>query len=168
MAKKYGNNRAATAEEMSVLHEEVEEMRASGDYSLVEEYNGGYLAIENSSKPHSPEEIEAARYMAKNGNKLILKNESGSEITVDGWINGKTYEQVTPTGSSAQNIKKALGHAKDKGARVSVIYMKNARHTLKSVEDGLAKFERYNPNYRFDEIIVVTKDGRLHYHVHNT
>ena len=51
---------------------------------------------------------------------------------------------------------------------VSVIYMKNARHTLKSVEDGLAKFEKYNPNYRFDEIIVVTKDGRLHYHVHNT
>lgn len=150
------------------MHEEVEEMRASGKYSLVEEYNGGYLAVENSSKEHSELEKEAARYIAKNGNKVILKNEAGSDITVEGWINGKSYEQVTPNGSTAQNIKKALGHAKKKNAQISVIYMKNANHTLQSVEDGIALFEKYNPYYKFDKIIVVTKDGRLHYHVHNS
>lgn len=167
MAKKYGNNRAATAEEMSALHEEVEEMRASGKYSLVEEYNGGYLAIEKSSKTHSKDEEEAARFMAKNGNKVILKNEAGSETTVEGWINGRKYEQKTPIGSDATNFENALRHARDKHAEIAVVYTKKAKYTLNIVEEGLKNFET-NSKYRFHKIIVVTKDGRLHYHVHNT
>lgn len=73
MAKKSGNNRISTSGSSSSLHDEVESMRASDNYSQIEEYNGGYLAIEKSSKKHSTEEIEAARYIAKMVIKLFKK-----------------------------------------------------------------------------------------------
>lgn len=168
MAKITGNNRTLTTEEMSSLHEEVMKMNASGKYSKdVEEFNGGYLAIEKSSKKHSKDEEDAARFIAKNGNKVILKNEAGSKTTIEGWINGKKYEQKTPTGSDATNFENALRHARDKKAEIAVVYTKNANYTLEIVEDGIKNFET-NSKYRFHEIIVVTKDGRVHHHVHNS
>lgn len=166
MAKKSGNNRISTSGSSSSLHDEVESMRAGDNYSQIEEYNGGYLAIEKSSKKHSTEEIEAARYIAKNGNKVVLKNEAGSKTTIEGWINGRKYEQRTPTGSDATNFENALRHARDKHAEISVVYTKSAKYSLDVIEEGIRNFET-NSKYRFHEIIVVTVDGRVHYHVHN-
>lgn len=44
--------------------------------------------------------------------------------------------------------------------------MKNAGHSKTSVEAGIRKYEEHN-SYRFRQIIVVTKDGRMHKHKHN-
>lgn len=146
---------------------EVAAMRASGRYSSVEMgKGGGYVAIEKSLARHKPEELEAARILADKGYKLVLKNEAGSERTVDGYLFTASFEQRTPTGSTAQNFKKALGHATDKNADVLVAYMKGNGHTRKSVEDGIKKFEEHNSK-RFKQIIVVTENGKIHRHKHN-
>ena len=146
---------------------EVAAMRASGRYSSVEMgKGGGYVAIEKSLARHKPEELEAARILADKGYKVVLKNEAGSERTVDGYLFTASFEQRTPTGSTAQNFKKALGHATDKNADVLVAYMKGNGHTRKSVEDGIKKFEEHNSK-RFKQIIVVTENGKIHRHKHN-
>ena len=88
--------------------------------------------------------------------KVILKDEVGSEKTVDGYLFTASFEQRTPTGSTAQNFKKALEHATDKNADVLVAYMKGNGHTQKSVEDGIRKFEPHNSK-RFKQIIIVTE-----------
>lgn len=88
---------------------EVAAMRASGRYSSVEMgKGGGYVAIEKSLARHKPEELEAARILADKGYKLVLKNEAGSERTVDGYLFTASFEQRTPTGSTAQNFKKSI------------------------------------------------------------
>lgn len=60
--------------------------------------------------------------------KVILKDEVGSEKTVDGYLFTASFEQRTPTGSTAQNFKKALEHATDKNADVLVAYMRGNGH----------------------------------------
>lgn len=148
--------------------QEVEAMRASGKYSSVEMgKGGGYLAIEKSKAKHKPEEMEVARILADKGYKVILKDESGFTKTPDGYLFNVSFEQRTPQGNSAQNFKKALGHAADKNADVLVAYMKGSGHTRKSVEDGIRKFE-VNSSKRFKQIIVVTENGKIHRHKHNT
>lgn len=87
--------------------------------------------------------------------------------TVDGYLFTASFEQRTPTGSTAQNFKKALGHATDKNADVLVAYMKGNGHTRKSVEDGIRKFEQHNSK-RFKQIIIVTENGKIHRHKHNS
>ena len=147
--------------------EEVAAMRASGRYSSVEMgRGGGWLAIERSTARHKPEELEAARILADKGYKVTLKDESGQIRTPDGYLFSASFEQRTPQGNSAQNFKKALGHAVQKDADVLVAYMKGSRHTRQSVEDGIRKFESMNQK-RLKQIIIVTEDGRIHRHKHN-
>lgn len=146
---------------------EVEAMRRSGNYSSVEMgKGGGYVAVEKSSMKHRPEELEAARILADKGYKVVLKNEAGYAKTPDGYLFTASFEQRTPQGSSAQNFKKALGHAAEKDADILVAYMKGSKHTRQSVEDGIRKFEARNQK-RFNQIIIVTEDGRIHRHKHN-
>jgi len=147
---------------------EVEQMRSSGNYSSVEFSNngGGYVAIEKSSMKHKPEEIEAARFLANKGYKVILKDEVGELKTPDGQIFSFTFEQRTPTGNSATNIRNSLTHAQSKRAEIAVMYMKNNKHTRQSVTNGIKLFEDKG-DYRFKQIIVITTDGRIHKHRHN-
>ena len=77
-----------------------------------------------------------------------------------------SYEQHTPEGSTYQNMNKALEHAKKKNADIAVVYMKYNKHTRESVESGVIEYERLN-NYRFNRILIVTKDGKIHIHKHN-
>lgn len=147
---------------------EVESMRKSGKYSSVEMgKGGGYVAVEKSTARHKPEEIEVARFMANKGYKGILANEAGTSKTSDGKLFKFTFEQRTPRGSSAKNIRSALYHARDKKADIAVLYMKGNGHTRKSVEDGIKYFES-SSKYRFKQIIIVTEDGRIHRHKHNS
>lgn len=146
---------------------EVEMMRQSGKYSSVEMgKGGGYIAIEKSPAKHKAEELEAAKILADKGYKVILKNEAGGTKTPDGYLFTASFEQRTPRGSSAQNFKKALGHAYQKNADVLVAYMKGSNHTRQSVEDGIKNFESKNQK-RFKQIIIVTENGRIHRHKHN-
>lgn len=120
---------------------EVETMRASGLYSSVEMgKGGGYVAIEKSPARHKPEELEAARILADKGYKVTLKNESGQVRTPDGYLFNASFEQRTPIGNSARNIRSALYHGRDKKADIPVLYMKGNGHTRKSVEDGIRYF----------------------------
>ncbi|WP_106830031.1 hypothetical protein [Parabacteroides pacaensis] len=147
---------------------EAEAMRASGKYSSVEMgKGGGYVAIEKSPVKHKPEEMEAAKILADKGYKVVLKNEAGFTKTPDGYLFKASFEQRTPQGISAQNFKKALGHATNKNADVLVAYMKGRGHTRQSVEDGIRKFEEHNSK-RFKQIIVVTENGKVHRHKHNS
>lgn len=148
---------------------EVEAMRQSGMYSSVEMgKGGGYVAIEKSTARHKLEELEAARILADKGYKVTLKNESGMSKTPDGYLfTTASFEQRTPTGNSAKNIRASLYHGRDKKADIPVLYMKGNGHTRQSVEDGIKYFES-SSKYRFKEIIIVTKDGRIHRHKHNS
>lgn len=142
-------------------------MMKSGRYSSVEMgRGGGYVAIERSPAKHKPDELEAARILAGKGYKVILKDESGQLRTPDGYIFKASFEQRTPTGNSAKNIRTALYHGRDKKADIPVLYMKGNEHTRKSVEDGIRDFEN-SSKYRFKEIIIVTEDGKIHRHKHN-
>lgn len=147
---------------------EVAAMRASGHYSSVEMgKGGGYLAIEKSPARHKPEELEAARVLADKGYKVILKNEAGSRVTPDGFLFKASFEQRTPQSGNSKNFVKGLEHAKKKVANVAVMYDKYGVHTRSSVENGLSQYEYLN-KYRFKEVIVISKDGRIHRHKHNT
>lgn len=147
---------------------EVAAMRASDRYSSVEMgRGGGWLAIEKSRFPHKPEEIEAARILADKGYKVTLINESGMERTPDGYLFKASFEQRTPQGGSYRNVVKGLEHAKKKSSDIAVLYDKHGVHTRSSIEKGLSQYEYLN-KYRFKEIIVISKDGRIHRHKHNT
>ncbi|MFQ7266249.1 MAG: hypothetical protein ACLRPS_05160 [Paraprevotella clara] len=146
---------------------EVEAMRQSGKYSSVEMgKGGGYVAIEKSTARHKPEELEAARILAGRGYKVVLKDESGGKITPDGFLFKASFEQRTPQVGSYKNFVKGLEHAKKKVANIAVMYDKYGVHTRSSVEKGISQYEYLN-KYRFKEIIVISKDGRIHRHKHN-
>ena len=147
---------------------EAETMRRSGKYSSVEMgKGGGYVAVEKSSAKHKPEELEAARILANKGYKVMLKDESGGKITPDGFIFKASFEQRTPQAGSYKNFVKGLEHAKKKVASVAVMYDKYGVHTRSSVKKGLSRYEYLN-KYRFKEVIVISKDGRIHRHKHDT
>ena len=150
---------------------EVGEMMASGLYSSVDFYSsgGGYVAIEKSPLMHHQDELDAAKVLATNGYKVVLKNEAGVNVkikTPDGYLFQTSFEQRTPTKNSATTIKNALGHARDKGAQIAVIYSKNRMFTRESVDEGLKQFEEKS-KYRFKQIIVVSSLGNIHKHKHN-
>lgn len=126
-----------------------------------------FAGWEKSPAKHKPEELEAARILADKGYKVTLKNESGMSKTPDGYLFTASFEQRTPQGNSAKNIRASLYHGRDKKADVPVLYMKGNGHTRKSVEDGIKYFESLS-KYRFKEIIIVTQDGRIHRHKHNS
>ena len=170
MAKSSGGTRIlkSGSREYQKRENEVVAMKESGLYSSVEFFpsGGGWVAIEKSRVKHKEEELEAASLLAQKGYKVTLTDEGGFEKVVDGKLFIDTYEQKTPLGDTATNITTALRHARDKKADVAVIYMKHDKHTRKTVEDGIIQYEN-NSSYRFNKIIVITKDGRLHIHKHN-
>lgn len=145
---------------------------ASGKYSdrkkdsYFDENSGGYYLIEKSTRKHPKVEMEVAEFLAKKGYKVTLIDESGTSIKVDGKIFQVTYEQRTPKGDTYKNFNNALEHAKKKGAESAIIYMKNSNHTRKSVEEGIKYYEKLN-QYRFKNILIVTKNGKIHIHKHN-
>ena len=148
---------------------EVETMRASGQYSSGEMGKGGWVAIEKSTAKHKPEEIEAAKILADKGYKVTLKNEATrlhGVKTPDGYLFNASFEQRTPTGTSTNNFKNALEHARNKGADLALIYDKHHVYHRSTVENGLKQYEANN-NYRFNRIIVIAHDGKIHRHKHN-
>jgi hypothetical protein len=150
---------------------EVAEMRSGGLYSsvMMPDRGTGYVAIEKSTAKHKPEEIEAALHLASHGYKVTLANEAGASTVKEGKLFLSTYEQRTPNGehNDAKNITTALRHARDKKADISVIYMKYGQHSRKNVEQGIKDFESTS-KFRFKDIIVITHDGRLHHHKHES
>ena len=137
-------------------------------YGYFSQKGGGYVLVEKSTARHKPEEIEAARLMADKGYKVTLKDEAGTMKTPDGKIFDATFEQRTPDGTQnlADNIMNALRHGRDKKSDMVVIYQKNGRHLRQAVEQGIKMYES-KATHRFKEIVVITRDGRIHRHKHN-
>lgn len=147
---------------------EVEELRANGKYSSVifSENGGGYVAIEKSKARRDNNELAASKVLADNGYKVILKNEEGEIRTPDGYIFSTSFEQRTPTKDGANTIRNALNHARQKRANIAVIYSKEHIFTRQSVEQGLRLYEDAH-RYRFNQILIVADNGRIHKHKHN-
>ena len=107
---------------------EAEAMRASGRYSSVEfRDSGGYVAIEKSKMKHRPEELEAASILANKGYKVILKDETGSDIgikTPDGYLFSVSFEQRTPTRDSKKNDNACIKACKKQECRHCIIVFK--------------------------------------------
>lgn len=147
---------------------EVEELRASGKYSSVTmSEGGGYVAVEKSPKQHKPEEVEVARILARKGYKVKLKDEAGMVTTEDGKIFEASFEQRSPTHDRPQSIRNALFHARDKSAKIAVIYSRKHIFSRKSVEEGIKLFEA-GSRHRFERIIIVADNGHVHRYKHNT
>ena len=161
------------SKEYNAREKEFADMMQSDKYSqgYFSEKGGGYYVVENSKARHKPEELEAARFLADKGYKVTLKDEGsqGFKIkTPDGRLFNATFEQRTPDGknNTSDNIKSALRHARDKKADNVVIYQKYGKHSRKDVENGIKQYEEKS-THRFNGIIIVTKDGRIHRHGHN-
>jgi len=174
MAKTSGGVRTLKtgSREYSTRELEVIKMREIGLYSSVEfsKKGGGYVAVEKSTMKHKPEELEAAGFLADKGYKVTLKDEAGEFKTPDGKIFSYFFEQHTPSidKNSAKHFSNSLEHAKVKKADIALVYMKTSGHTKKSVIDGIKEYESHKTNiHRFKQIIIVTKDGRVHKHRHN-
>ena len=88
--------------------------------------------------------------------------------TPDGRVFDATFEQRTPDGkqNTPENIRSALRHGRDKRSDMVVIYQKQGKHSRQAVEQGIKMYEAQS-KHRFQQIIVVTQDGRIHRHKHN-
>lgn len=172
MVKLSGGSRRLKGGSLEYNRREIafQQLMNSGKYSYgyFSQKGGGYVLIEKSSVRHKPEEIEAARLMADKGYKVTLKDEAGTMKTPDGKIFDAMFEQRTPDGTQnlADNIVNALRHGRDKRSDMVVIYQKNGRHSRQAVEQGIKMYESKS-NHRFKEIVVITRDGRIHRHKHN-
>ena len=167
MGKEFGSDRLVDKyrQPHAEVARKVAEMKASGNYSVVEKTTaGGIFAIENGKARHKPDEIEAGRHMAEAGYHVTLKDETGSVKTPDGHVFSFTYEQRTPAKGGA-SFKKAIEHASDKRAEVAVIYDKNGIYHRKDVENGIKQYE-YHKKYRFKRILVISKSGNVYEHSH--
>lgn len=130
--------------------------------------SGGFYVVVKSRYPHKREEIEAARILADKGYKVYLQDEVGSFSKGDGILFTFSYEQSTPDkANGAHGVKKCLGHAKEKGVQIALIYDKYERFNEKIVNDGIAEYEKHVKNYRFARIIVIESNGRIVNYRHN-
>lgn len=149
--------------------EEASRLFATGQYVSVEfrPKGGGYVAIEKGGKPHSPDEIQAAQHLADGGYKvtLLAEGEQGYRVkTPDGMAFNASYEQRTPESTS---VKSCLDHAKSKNADVALIYDKHHIYHRADIGRGIRDFEAVNRSKRFDKIIVIEANGKIHHHNHN-
>lgn len=177
MVKLSGGSRTLTGGSREYGRREVEfnQLRNSGRYSegYFSKKGGEYVLVERSTMPHSQDEIEAARFMADKGYIVTLTDESnqgkGSKVkTPDGKIFDATFEQRTPDGTqnTPENIRSALRHGRDKQSDMVVIYQKHGKHSRAAVEEGIRMYEAQS-RHRFSQIMIVTRDGRIHRHKHN-
>lgn len=168
MSKEYGADRLVDKyrQPHAEVARKVAEMKASGNYSVVEKTTaGGIFAIEKGKARHKSDEIEAGRYMAEAGYHVTLKDETGDVQTPDGYVFSFTYEQRTPQKGGA-SFKKALDHAAEKRTDVAVVYDKHYNYHRLDVENGIKQFEYYR-HHRFKRIIVISKSGNVYEHSHN-
>lgn len=146
---------------------------------------GGYV-IGMKGRKFDKAEFEVAKAMADDGLVVVLtpeggvkfrngksKRKEGDFVYADGLINGATYEQQTknPQKNTYENlvnaIDGALQHARDKNAKIPVIYDRYGKFHREHIEAGLRKFEEYFPKHKFKAVLVVDKNQKVYEHHHN-
>lgn len=143
----------------------------------------GGCVLAMKGRKYDPSEAEAAKAMADDGLLVVLtpegdvkfrtgKSKKGGYTYADGLVNGYTYEQktVNPQGDSnkrlVNSIDSALQHARDKSAKIPLIYDRHGKFHREHIEAGLHQFES-NSSYRFNAILVVDRNGKVYEHLHN-
>ncbi len=85
---------------------------------------------------------------------------------------GNVFELKSPSPKQSKSealdnsIKKALNHARKKGADIAVVYDKNGLYHRDNIERGLLDYEGKD-QYRFMAILVLDKNGNVWEHTHN-
>lgn len=170
------HNRCAILHESSMSDVDAKE-------SYFSEKSGGYLIAMNGHK-FKDEEREAMKAMADAGFIVVAtpekgdvwistRTKDGNPKYSDGLLMGNVFEQKTPKPKGVtqdelnQSVKKALGHALEKKAKIAVIYDKYESYHRHNIEAGMNEFERHN-DYRFKAILVVDSKGKIHEHIHNS
>lgn len=158
------------AEELSSRFEKFQQLEADSNYYEVEfGSNAGLKAIHkdhNHNKKVLPPEREVQDIFFKNGDELILEDES-EKITPgkkpDGIYNGKTFDMSTIGGVGENNIKNALNHSKAKRAKVAVIYFPDDQlFSFDRLSNGINRFHGQT-DYRFEKIIYIV-DGKIYHY----
>lgn len=149
------------------------------DYSFVSDKSGAFVLFMKGHIYHE-DEMECARHLADNGISVELRPE-GIEVwsTARGANNEPKYaegvlssfylfDQRTigeNTTNIVSNIKRGIEHAKEKNARIAVIYDKYGKAHRNDIEDGMKKFEQFSSNVgKIDGVIVVDKNGNVYQH----
>lgn len=153
----------------SVFENEVAMPDIVKDQSYFSDKSGGYsLFMEGHN--YVAEEVEAARILADEGYVTVLTPENMSiyatkkvgkkEQFSDGLIAGFYYEQKTPNPKNvtpeglANSVNNALQHARDKGAKVAVIFDKYKVYHQADIDAGIKLFEQHN-KYKFQSIVTI-------------
>lgn len=159
---------------------------ATGKYDIDKSFmseSGAYVLFEKGHEYHI-EEIEAAQAMANHGINVIMEKEGDparataidpkgnfkfSEGTIS--LEKLSYEQSTRTKietAAETSVKKALEHARTKGASVAVIYDRGGVFHRGDIQAGIKKYEQFKGNaHRFKAILVIDKDRNV-YEWHHT
>ena len=128
--------------------------------------NGGYVLYHNGHN-NSDEENECAKIMASKGYKIELTPEDNIKFASergkfrDGKFMNFKYEQKTssPVIDDMNEVAyRAIRHARDKDAEISVIYDNKNIFTSSNIKNGIALFERRS-NFRFKGILVVNRNN---------
>lgn len=154
---------------------------ATGKYDIEKSYlsdSGAYVLFEKGHEYH-PDEIEAAKAMADHGIivEMGVEGDPARATAVDAKGNYKfsdgtlsiaklSYEQSTRdslTTTAERSVKKALEHAKTKGASVAVIYDRGGVFHRSDIQAGIEKYESFKGNeHRFKAILVVDKKQNVY------
>jgi Phage Mu protein F like protein len=128
--------------------------------------NGGLKAthILHSFSPNNGHyEKEARDILFKAGNKIILekellekgeKNIPGKKH-IDGYLNDVSCDISSIIGQGKNTIKRALNHARQKGAETAILYFPNeAAYSEARYQEGINKYNGQT-KYRFKKIILI-------------
>lgn len=148
--------------------------------------SGAYV-IFHKGHNYDANEIEAAKIMADNGIIVHLTSEKDISQATATFINKKgetvhkfsdgrlsmdmnSYEQSTRSTLVKKNkkaqstvVKDALEHAKDKKARIAVLYDKAGTLRRSDIRRGIRRYEGFaNNTHRFDAILIISQSGHVH------
>jgi len=127
--------------------------------------NGGLKAthIDHSFDPNKGKyEKEIQKIGFKHGNSVILGAEKGDpkgKRYADGLWNDKRFEVGTSLGEGKNNVKSILNHARDKWAKVAIVYFPNEKiYSYERLQNGVKKYNGQT-NYRFEQIIYIVNEN---------
>ena len=129
---------------------------------------GGMKAIHkdhNFDKKTGIFEKEILELFYKKGNKIILSDENPKIAgkKVDGFLNGKSFDISSVSGTGGNAIKRALNHSREKKAQIAILHFPNKENFTKDrLKEGVRKYTGQT-DYRFDKIIYVV-DNIVYYY----
>lgn len=143
---------------------EFEKYKNDENYQDVElNENGGLKAthiLHNQNPKTINVEQKVQNLFFKNGDKFTLENES-SEIAgkkIDGFLNEFTHDVSAINGSGKNTIKRAMNHAREKKADITILYFPEASEfSMDRLEESLRMYNGQT-DYRFKKIIYIVDD----------